>query len=133
MTQAQNHITGCLRENLVAVDLLKRGFEVYTGSGHSSFDLVAHRDGHCTRVEVKGDRRYHGITVPIAAQKSDVDYRKFDVLAIVSSLDQVHYRCSAAFKPEGTPAWELVKDNMEFNKKTPHNIVARAKQIQEAQ
>jgi hypothetical protein len=52
--QGQQHITGSLRENLVAVDLLRRGFEVYTGSGHSSFDLVAYKYGHCIRVEVKG-------------------------------------------------------------------------------
>jgi hypothetical protein len=65
--------------------------------------------------------------------KNTMDYRKFDVLAVVNSLDQVYYRASAAFNPEGTPAWELVKDHMEFNKRTPHSIVARAKKIQEAQ
>jgi len=131
--QGKNHITGSLREHLVAVDLLKRGFEVYIGSGHSSFDLVACRDGHCTRMEVKG-KPNAGLTGPSCSMgNGKADYRKFDVLAVVDYSDQIHYRPSALFKPEGTPVWELVKDNMEYDNNTPHKIIALAKQIQEAQ
>lgn len=45
---------GSAREALVQADLLRRGFELYTGIGETSCDMIAYKYDAVVRIEVKG-------------------------------------------------------------------------------
>ena len=63
---------GTASELLACAELIRQGYYVFRAIGpHSPFDLVAYRDGHCLRVEVKtvshrrqGEREYVGFATP---------------------------------------------------------------------
>jgi hypothetical protein len=82
------------REAFVTYDLLSKGFEVYSGHGKSSFDLVAYKHGELLRVEVKGLKNKRLPTGPVAGLGGmGVDCRRFDVLATVHN-NRVYYNRS---------------------------------------
>ena len=86
---------GKINENIVAIDLLKRGFAVYMAYEDTHpFDLLIYKDGIYKRVEVKT-----GIVLPSGfisvsgsgKLKKQIALNKHDILAVVCNLQDITY------------------------------------------
>jgi len=87
----QGGVIGKINENIVAIDLLKRGFSVYIAYEDTHpFDLLALKNGKYTRVEVKT-----GIILPSGLRTASGKYKtkpeNHDVLAVVYNLADIIY------------------------------------------
>jgi hypothetical protein len=83
--------TGAVSELIVCADLLKKGYEVFRSvSATCSCDVIALRDGICTRIEVRSAQirlDNNGATVPYNAK----DFGRQDVVATLTILGDVTY------------------------------------------
>lgn len=125
---------GSARQAIVVAGLLRRGFEVFSEEGNSSFDLVAYKYGELLRIEVKGITRTGGRFPkgPIAQRKSDCNVDRFDVLATVDGME-VQYNRSILHQMN-LASMELAMDNEEYSIRTTNKNKQRAAMLaQEAQ
>jgi predicted AAA+ superfamily ATPase len=80
-----NHVMrGAWAELLVASDLLRRGYEVFTAVGASSCDLLALRNTTALRVEVKLGQWINNSPTYFASKVCAEKRGNFDLLAVVS-------------------------------------------------
>lgn len=104
----KNHSVGSIRTSRVSIDLQTKGFEVFKEEGLCSFDIVAHKNGHCARVEVKGFKEDNSRnTGPTRSSHAE----RFDVLATVREDCTIVYQRSIFCAQPNPVVVELTSSN----------------------
>lgn len=86
-------IIGKINEQVVAIDLVKRGWNVYTAFEDTHpFDILATNNGDMKRIEVKTAHILpSGTRVVVDPKKKLLCVKQFDVLASVDNLENILY------------------------------------------
>lgn len=83
---------GAINESVVAVDLVKRGWHVYTAFEPThSFDILAVKSSRYVRVEVKTETVLPSGATSMAQKKTQRPGESYDVLAKVQNLSDITY------------------------------------------
>ena len=83
-------VTGKINENIVAIDLLKKGFSVYLAYEDTHpLDLLAIKDNQILKIEVKTGIVLPSGLITYAMKKSQ--NKKHDILAVVTNLNDIKY------------------------------------------
>ena len=95
-------LKGAEREAVASADLMHKGFEVFRAMGNFSCDLLAQRDGHILRVEVKGLKNRGGkpptgMATGTSTNSHHAHCERFDILATVVD-SEVFYIPSRDYK-----------------------------------
>ena len=85
---------GSVSEYVVAINLLQRGFEVFKSlSPTCSCDIICMKNGNLKKIEVKTGYKKHDDTITLGEgnMANLIRSGKFDILAIVTGLDEIRY------------------------------------------
>ena len=127
--EREHLLKGAEREAVASADLMRRGFEVFRAMGNFSCDLLAQKNGHILRVEVKGykERGYRIPTGPIGCVCSKgghtANSTRFDILITVVGRDVFYNR--SIFHKINAASIELPLRE-EYSKKTTKKNLERA-------
>jgi hypothetical protein len=95
---------------------------VFREDGLCSFDLIAHKNGHCARMEVKGFAKHKGVNM---GPTKGCHAERFDVLATVQEDYTIVYQRSIFCIQPNPVVVELTKNNEQFHLRTAHRFSKR--------